>query len=146
MKYKTIFIIAFILYLIFGLTYIFFPVFAMSYFDTETTTLAKQFITRWWGVALLGLGTTLIFALKAAPDSIGLRSICIGHFVHFAAGFFLSIANNIWASPKPLMWAIVVLFGILRFCLGCWCSRKKPEHYLPIAWVERYLALCGLCL
>ena len=125
MKYKTIFIFAFILYLIFGLTYIFFPEFAMSYFDTETTTLAKQFITRWWGVALLGLGTTLIFALKAAPDSIGLRSICIGHFVHFAAGFFLSIANNIWASPKPLMWAIVVLFGIFAVLFGLLVFEKK---------------------
>jgi len=125
MKYKTIFIVAFVLYLIFGLAFIFLPEFAMSFFDNEPTSLGKQFITRWWGIALLGLGTTLIFALNASANSIGLRAIKLGHFVHFAAGFFLGIANNIWAEPKTAIWAIVVLFGVFAVLFGMLAFNEK---------------------
>jgi hypothetical protein len=71
------------------------------------------------------LGATLLFALKASPDSIGMRALHIGHFVHMILGFFIAIADIIWSTPKPTMWIMVVLFGVFAILFGLLAFKKK---------------------
>ena len=126
MKYKTIFIAAIVIYFVFGLDFIFFPEFAIMRFTKESAlSIPTQFFVRWWGAALLGLGATLLFALKASPDSVGVRALYIGHFVHMTVGFIVTIADVIWSSPKPTIWVIVVLFGVFAILFGLLAFKKK---------------------
>jgi len=126
MKYKTIFIAGAVIYLVFGFAFIFFPEFAIMRFTKESMiSIPTQFNIRWWGAALLGLAATLLFGLKASPDSIGMRAIYIGNFVHLIVGFFVTIADIIWSSPKPTIWIMVVLFGVFAILFGLLAFKKK---------------------
>jgi hypothetical protein len=103
-----------------------FPEFAIMRFSNESAlSIPTQFIVRWWGAALLGLGATLLFALKASPDSIAMRALYIGHFVHMILGFFITIADIIWSNPKPTIWIIIMLFGVMAILFGLLAFKKK---------------------
>jgi hypothetical protein len=126
MKFKAIFIGAIVIYLVFGIAFTFFPEFAIMRFSNESViSTSTQFIIRWWGAAFLGLGTSLLFALRSSTDSIELRALFIGHFVHLGAGFFITAADIIWGAPKPTIWIILVLFGIFASLFGLLVFQKK---------------------
>ena len=126
MKFKPIFIGAIVVYFVFGLAFFLFPEFAIMRFSTESVlSTSTQYITRWWGAAYIGLGMSLLFALKASPDSIGMRALYIGHFVHLALGFFVTIADLIWGAPKPTLWIVLVLFGVFAILFGLLAFKKK---------------------
>lgn len=126
MKFKTLFIATIVVYFVFGLAFLLLPEFAIMRFSSDSVIpISTQFIVRWWGAAFLGLGATLLFALKSSPDSIALRALFIGHFIHLALGFLVTIADLIWSSPKPTMWVIVVLFGVFAILFGLWAFKKK---------------------
>ena len=126
MKYKTVFIVAIVVYLVFGLAFIFFPKFAIMRFTTESvTSISTQFYIRWWGASLLGLGATLLYSLKASPDSIGMRALYIGHGVVTGLHLLIGLADIIWSSPKPTIWIMMVYWFVMTILFGLLVFKKK---------------------
>ena len=126
MKFKTIFIVAIVIYFVFGLAFILFPEFAIMRFSNESAlSTSTQYIVRWWGAALLGLGATLLFSLKASPDSIGMRALYIGHGVGHGLHFFVGLADIIRSSPKPTIWIMMVYWFVMTILFGLLAFKKK---------------------
>jgi hypothetical protein len=126
MKFKTVFIVAIVIYFVFGLAFIFFPEFMIMRFTKESVlSIPTLFFVRWWGAALLGLGATLLFSLKASPDSIGMRALYIGHGVGHGLHFFVGLADIIGSSPKPTIWIMMVYWFVMTILFGLLAFKKK---------------------
>jgi hypothetical protein len=107
MKLSTVFIVAAVAGLIFGLGFLLMPAQVMSLYGVELND-AGQWVGRYLGATFLGIAL-LNWLVRNAPASDTRRAVVPGDFVLSALGLVVAVWDRIAGSRNALAWLTVAI-------------------------------------
>jgi hypothetical protein len=116
-------LIAGIVALIFGLGFFFIPGQVLSLYGDKPDVLA-QFLARYFGSALLGVGVLLLAVRKSKTREDAIKGGTLGLLVLSIAGLIVSIWDMIAGVSNDLLWLNIVVYGLLGIGFGYFYFKK----------------------
>ncbi len=125
MKLSTLFTINAIVSVLFGISFVLAPEFALSFFGVSLSP-AGILIARLFGTALLGFAVLTWFA-RNAGDSEARQAIVMGIFVSEAAAFIVALLGQLGGVLNALGWSAVAIHLLLALGYG-YFQFLKPSN------------------
>ena len=114
MKLSTLFTINAIVSAMFGLTFVFVPEIAMSFYGA-TLSPGGTLIARLFGAVLLGVAV-LTWSARNAEESEARKAIVLSRFFCETTGFIVALLGQLAGAVNALGWSTVAIY--LFFALG----------------------------
>ena len=111
---------------LFGLAYLFVPASLLSLYGI-TLDPSNQWVTRYFGAALLGFATILWLARKVSSGP-ALRAILVGGFVVSTSGLVAAILELVYGSGNILVWSTALIYFLLSLGFGDFVFRTPPPR------------------
>ena len=125
MKLKTLLVISSVVAVLFGLSFMFFPVWSEAAYGVNLD-MGGQLMARYFGSALLGVGA-LIWFVRNISQPEAQRAIATGLFITMVAGFLVAVYDRALGIENALAWSTIVLYLLFSIGYGYFAFRKpKP--------------------
>jgi hypothetical protein len=115
-KLSTLFTIFAVVSAIFGLTFVFVPELAMSFYGVAISP-GGALVARLFGAALLGYAVLTWFA-RNAGDSDARKAIILALFVGETVGFIVALLGQLAGVVNALGWSTVAIYLLLALGFG----------------------------
>ena len=113
MRPATVFLIASLLALVFGLGFVVAPSAVLSIYGTSTDP-PTLLLGRFFGVALIQLGLTL-YLLREVREPATIRALGIGGTVGSFCGALVSLTGTMNGVTNSMGWSSVAIYAFLTF-------------------------------
>lgn len=125
MPLRTLFLIAGVVALAFGLGFLLAPrsVLALYAIPTDPPVVL---IGRFFGAALVQLGLVL-YLIRDVPDLRTKRGVVIGSFIGSVAGLVVALTGQFWGLVNQFGWTTVAIYGLLTLGYGSYVFGKPPS-------------------
>ena len=125
MPLRTLFLIAGVVALVFGLGFLLAPrsVLALYAIPTDPPVVL---ISRFFGAALVQLGLVL-YLIRDVPDLRTKRGVVIGSFIGSVAGLVVALTGQFWGLVNQFGWTTVAIYGLLTLGYGSYVFGKPPS-------------------
>lgn len=123
MKRNEFVLIAGILALIFGFAFLVIPVQALSLYGVKPDILA-EFMTRYFGSALTGVGILLLAVRKVETREGMVRGGALGMLALCATGLIVAIWDLVSGTSNNLVWINIVVYGLLGIGFAYFLFKK----------------------
>ena len=111
MRPNTLFLIAGVLALAFGLGFLLVPGAVLPIYGVDADA-ATLLMSRFFGVALVQLGLTL-YLLRETRDAATVRPVALAGVVGSACGALIALMGTINHVTNGMGWSTVVIYGLL---------------------------------
>jgi hypothetical protein len=124
MRPNTVFLIAAILALAFGLSFLLVPgaVLPMYGISPDAPTLL---MSRFFGVALVHLGLAL-YLIREVRDAAAVRALALAGVVGSVCGMLVALQGVLGGGTNALGWSTVAIYGFLLLGYAA-CLRSEPR-------------------
>jgi uncharacterized membrane protein YfcA len=124
MPLRTLFLIAGLIALVFGLGFLLMPrpVLAMYGIPPDPTVVL---MTRFFGAALVQIGLVL-YLIRDVGDPRTQRGVVIGSFIGSVAGLVVALTGQFWGLVNQLGWSTVAIYGLLTLGYGSHIFGRPP--------------------
>ncbi|UCH60467.1 MAG: hypothetical protein JSV61_03050 [Anaerolineales bacterium] len=116
MKVSTIFTINAVVAVLFGLAFIFAPVWLLSFYGI-TADATTAFIGQLLGAAFVGFAI-ISWMARNAPASPARSAILLSFFIGDAIGFIVSLLAQMKGVANALGWSTVAIYLLLALAFG----------------------------
>ena len=111
MKYSTFVIIMAIIAIIFGLACVIAPAWLIKVYGSELD-LPGQFMTRYFGAALLGVATILLAQRNATTQNKTFQSSALGLAIFGVIGLVIALWDLIAGTRSSFIWINIVIYAV----------------------------------
>jgi hypothetical protein len=125
MPLRTLFLIAGVVALVFGIGFLLAPRSVLALYAIPTDP-AVVLISRFFGAALVQLGLVL-YLIRDVPDLRTKRGVVIGSFIGSVAGLVVALTGQFWGLVNQLGWTTVAIYGLLTLGYGSYVFGKPPS-------------------
>lgn len=123
MKRNVFVLITGIVALIFGLAFLIIPVQALALYGVKPDTLA-EFMTRYFGSALTGVGVLLLAVRKVETREGMVRGGSLGMLALCLTGLIVAIWDLIAGASNSFVWVNIVVYGLLSIGFAYYLLKK----------------------
>lgn len=123
MKLNTFALIAAIIAVVFGVGLLLFPYQVVSLYGTHLD-ISGQFMSRYFGSALLGLGVIFYTARNAETREALMKKGLLGSFVFGITGLAVAIYDSIAGTHNSLVYLNYVIYGFFAIGFGYYYFKK----------------------
>lgn len=116
MKASTLFMVSAILAVVFGLAFIFVPVWLLSLYGI-TADAPLAYISQLLGAAFI-IVAIISWAARSAPASPLRGGVVLGFFIGDAIGFIVSLLAQLKGFANALGWSTVAIYLLLALAFG----------------------------
>lgn len=125
MPLRTLFLIAGVVALVFGLGFLLIPRSVLALYAVPTDP-PVVLIGRFFGAALVQLGLVL-YLIRDVPDLRTKRGVVIGSFIGSVAGLVVALTGQFWGLVNQFGWTTVAIYGLFTLGYGSYVFGKPPS-------------------
>ena len=124
MPLRTLFLLAGVIALVFGLGFLFMPRPMLTLYGVPTDPTVVL-ISRFFGAALVQLGLVL-YLIRDVGDPRTQRGVVIGSFIGSVAGLVVALTGQFWGLVNQFGWSSVAIYGLLTLGYGSYVFGRPP--------------------
>ena len=126
MKFRVFVIIIAIVCIIFGLVGFIAPAWLIKMYGSDLD-LPGQFMTRYWGAALLGIATILLTQSKASTPNQFYKGSSLGAIVLSLLGLIIAIWDILAGTKSSFIWINIIIYLVATVGFTYFFFRFKKE-------------------